>query len=366
MTGALLDLRQRWLTRIDADLAGAFVLRRTVLQLDGNVRAPWFRVTAASGIAVRDAPSQLAQVIGGLPEGALFQAGTPSSLSLGIRLFLTSILILTADNEVPVEDGCAVQTKLGWVGPLEGLATSLSPAASSRRRAPAREELTDWACSVCTLINAPMATACSVCDTPRPGGEVTSWECPQCTYQNGLAVDTCEICSAPKPGGLPVGTASVEVRGACTSRECGLRAIGETCKQFVPHRHSAMCSFCGCIDASHELHRTERSLFLQAACRLFHSAGHSLFRSFLGDALQLLAALVHAKLTGGSRDLCVHLAVRVQQLLDNRHALESAAATRTRLEALARLGVLARDKARLHALLTEVRFLNCLCFSFMF
>jgi hypothetical protein len=86
LTDALASLRARWVHCVEAGISGSFVLRNSVVPLPSPAAdAQWYRVTVSSGLCVRQGPSQFDAVVGGLPEGAVFQAGAFSAhLSLHI------------------------------------------------------------------------------------------------------------------------------------------------------------------------------------------------------------------------------------------------------------------------------------------
>lgn len=54
-----------------------------------------------------------------------------------------------------------------------------------------------WECSVCTLLNQPLAPICEACGTQKPkavGSKFKTWSCKYCTLENSIKLEKCSAC----------------------------------------------------------------------------------------------------------------------------------------------------------------------------
>ncbi|XXG51683.1 hypothetical protein AAC387_Pa03g0199 [Persea americana] len=60
-----------------------------------------------------------------------------------------------------------------------------------------RKDKATWECSVCTLLNEPLAPICEACGTEKPKDVATKfkiWSCKFCTLENDIKLDKCSAC----------------------------------------------------------------------------------------------------------------------------------------------------------------------------
>lgn len=52
-----------------------------------------------------------------------------------------------------------------------------------------------WDCTMCTLLNPPLAVICGACSTARVDKSMKNWSCKFCTLENSTALDKCAACN---------------------------------------------------------------------------------------------------------------------------------------------------------------------------
>lgn len=73
-----------------------------------------------------------------------------------------------------------------------------------------------WECTVCTLLNPPLAPICELCRTQRPrdnNQKTIIWSCRFCTLENDVKMDKCFVCGAWRYSYGPPVAASTPNRG---------------------------------------------------------------------------------------------------------------------------------------------------------
>ncbi|KAH7387621.1 hypothetical protein KP509_16G033200 [Ceratopteris richardii] len=66
-----------------------------------------------------------------------------------------------------------------------------------------------WTCTMCTLLNPPLAVICGACSTARVDKGQKNWSCKFCTLENNISLDKCEACNQWRYSyGAPIAAAS--------------------------------------------------------------------------------------------------------------------------------------------------------------
>lgn len=195
----------------------------------GSVVAPLPQASTAARPSATSAPaaSTAALSAGGIPVGSRWQCSVCGTANV-YQNANCSACSAYRSNGTPLPAANAAETTAGQQQTPAYTGTVRPPAAAA-----ASQQVQQWECNVCTLVNPISAAVCSACESgqrprhmlPQPQQSSTPvatapppsmvplmsavaaqqpWACSRCTFENQHSAASCNMCGQTRPGGPPM------------------------------------------------------------------------------------------------------------------------------------------------------------------